>query len=86
MLPYYLIVCRSLTYAQRTASILERIGISASIQRAPASVALEGCSHVVRVSQRHLSGALAALRRAELSPARVFVSDVGGGYREVELA
>ena len=29
---YYLIVCRSLTYAQRTASALERAGITAPRQ------------------------------------------------------
>lgn len=28
---YYLIVCRSLTYAQRTAAALERAGITAHI-------------------------------------------------------
>lgn len=32
---YYLIVCRSLTYAQRTASALERAGITAHIMRSP---------------------------------------------------
>ena len=32
---YYLIVCRSLTYAQRTASALERAGITAHILRSP---------------------------------------------------
>ncbi len=85
MLPYYLIVCRSLTYAQRTASVLERVGISAPIQRAPATVALEGCSHVVRVTQRHLPGALAALSRADLSPSRIFLSQQGGGFMEVDF-
>ena len=42
---YYLIVCRSLTYAQRTAAVLERAGITARILRAPKSIAGEGCSY-----------------------------------------
>ncbi len=85
MLPYYLILCRSLTQAQRTAFVLERVGITAPIQRAPATIAEEGCSHVVRVAERHLSVALAALSRAELSPSRVFLSDFSGDVREVEV-
>ena len=39
---YYLIVCRSLTYAQRTASALERAGITAHILRSPKMISGEG--------------------------------------------
>lgn len=66
---YYLIVCRSLTYAQRTASALERAGITAHIMRSPKSIAGEGCSHSVKVSQRNLPDALRILHRTELDPA-----------------
>ena len=62
---YYLIVCRSLTYAQRTASALERAGITAHIMRSPKSIAGEGCSHSVKVSQRNLPDALRILHRTE---------------------
>ena len=65
---YYLIVCRSLTYAQRTAAALERAGISAYIMRSPKSIAGEGCSHSVKIAQRHLTQALQILNRAGLSP------------------
>ena len=68
---YYLIVCRSLTYAQRTASALERAGITAHIMRSPKSIAGEGCSHSVKVSQRNLPDALRILHRTELDPRRV---------------
>ena len=50
---YYLIVCRSLTYAQRTASALERAGITAHILRSPKMISGEGCSHSVKVSERN---------------------------------
>lgn len=83
MLPYYLIICRSLTYAQRTAAVLERVGITAPIQRSPKGIAEEGCSHAVRVAERHLAKALAALARADMPPTRVFLSEQDGGYREV---
>lgn len=80
---YYLIVCRSLTYAQRTEAALERAGITAKILRSPRSVTEEGCSHSVRVSERKLSDALLVLNRAGLPPRKIFVADSSGGYREI---
>lgn len=82
---YYLIVCRSLTHAQRTAAALERGGITARILRSPKSISGEGCSHSVKVSQRSLPEALRILQRAELSPKRIFITAGDGSYQEVEL-
>ena len=82
---YYLIVCRSLTHAQRSAAALERGGITARILRSPKSIAGEGCSHSVKVSQRSLPEALRILQRAELSPKRIFITAGDGSYQEVEL-
>lgn len=80
---YYYIVCRSLTYAQRTANVLSLAGITGYIQRSPAAISTKGCSHSVRISQKDLSAALQALKRANLTPEKVFVSREAGGYREV---
>ena len=82
---YYLIVCRSLTYAQRTAAALERAGITARVLRSPKSIAGEGCSHSVKISQRNLSDALRVLRRAGLSPKRIYITSGSGSYQEVAL-
>ena len=89
---YYLIVCRSLTYAQRTASVLERVGIGAHILRSPKIIAGEGtysrgegCSHSVKISQRSLPEALLVLQRADLTPKRIFITAGAGSYQEVEL-
>ena len=82
---YYLIVCRSLTYAQRTASALERTGISAHILRAPKAVSARGCSHAVKVSQRSLSRALVVLNRVGLAPEKIYLTEGDGSYREVSL-
>ena len=81
----YLIVCRSLTYAQRTAAALERAGITARVIRSLRSLAGEGCSHSVRIAQRDLTDALRVLQRAGMSPKRIFVSGGNGGYQEVPL-
>lgn len=82
---YYLIVCRSLTYAQRTARVMERAGITGYIMRAPKSISGEGCSHVVRVAERWLVRALEVLNREGLSPKRVYLQDASGDYSEVAL-
>lgn len=82
---YYLIVCRSLTYAQRTSSALERAGITAHILRSPKNVAGEGCSHSVKVSERNLADALVVLGRMGLTPKRIFIMSSDGSYKEVLL-
>ncbi len=80
---YYLIICRSLTYAQKTAAVLERAGITAHIMRAPKLVSESGCSHAVKVSERNLMDALQILKRVGLSPERVYVMSADGSYKEV---
>ncbi len=82
---YYLIVCRSLTYAQRTAAILERAGITAHILRSPKTISTTGCSHSVKISHRRLAEALMALKRADLSPQQIYITEPDGSYREVRL-
>ena len=82
---YYLIVCRSLTYAQRTARVLERAGISGYIMRAPKLISGEGCSHCVKVAERWLAPALKVLNREGLGPKRVFLQNEEGPYSEVTV-
>jgi voltage-gated potassium channel Kch len=82
---YYLIICRSLTYAQRTAAALERAGIAAYVLRAPKSISTAGCTHCVKISQRSLSASLLALNKVGLSPQRIYVTEGDGSFREVKL-
>lgn len=82
---YYLIVCRSLTYAQRTAAALERAGLSVRTIRSPKRVSGEGCSHCVRINRRDLDTALIILRRAQLEPKRIFAAQSDGSYLEIPL-
>ena len=83
---YYLIICRSLTYAQRTARALERAGIPCRLMRTPQSAAAgEGCSHCVRITQRWLSRALEQLEGEGLGARRVFMQTDDGQTSEVEL-
>ena len=81
---YYLIICRSLTYAQRTAHVLERAGISGFVMRAPKLISKEGCGYCVRVPERKLPDALVVLRREGMAPKQVFLQSADGGYSEVK--
>ena len=80
---YYLIICRSLTYAQRTAHVLERAGISGSVLRSPKLIAREGCGYCVRIPERRLTDALMVLRREGIPPKQVFLQSADGEYSEV---
>ena len=82
---YYLIVCRSLTFAQRTAAALERSGVPAHILRTPAAISPKGCSHSVKIAQRRLTQALVALKRADLTPGQIYLTQGDGSFREVSL-
>jgi len=52
-----LIVCRSVTYAQRAAHILNKAGLRAAGKRLPAVLPDTGCGHAVRVERARLSDA-----------------------------
>ena len=82
---HYLIVCRSLTYAQRAARVLERAGITAIVMRPPAEITGVGCMYCVKVSERHISQALVTLRNAGLQRERIYLMDDAGNSREVNL-
>ncbi len=80
---YYFLTCRSLTYAQRSAKVLERAGITASIRRTPKGIAKEGCGYSVKVSSRNLAPSIQQLDRLNLIPDHIFLADGNGDYREV---
>ena len=82
---YYLITCRSLTYAQKAARVLERAGITASIMRTPKGLSREGCSYCVRVSERRGALALNILRETDTRISRVFIQHPTGETREMPV-
>jgi len=82
---YYLIMCRSLTYAQRIVHTFDRAGINAWLVRSPVSVSPSGCSYSVKIAQRNLSKALAVMNRFKLPYVGIYVGSAAQGYQEVEL-
>ena len=81
----YLLICRSLTYAQRTAKALERAGIAAIVMRTPSEIASEGCGYCVKIPERRLSETLVLLKNHELSPSRIYMIYYDGRLTEVPV-
>ena len=80
----YLLMCKSLTYAQRAARILERSGISSVITKAPKSASGIGCGYCVKIAEKRLAASLTALNNAGLGPTRIFLQTADGSVSEVE--
>ena len=79
---HYLILARSVTYAQRMQSTLSRAGIRCQIYRAPRDLTDLGCAYAVQVAVADLTPALIALHRESLDPVQIFLYQQGL-YREV---
>jgi rhodanese-related sulfurtransferase len=82
---YYLLICRSLTYAQRAAKALEHAGVTAIVTKVPQLITSDGCGYCVKVSAKHVSNALVALKDAELYPIKIYVLYADGNYGEVKI-
>lgn len=81
---YYLILARSVTFAQRMQRALGRAGIRCQIFRAPRDLTNLGCAYAVRVTVNDLTSALLILHRESLNPIQVFLFQ-RGMYREVDV-
>lgn len=79
-----LMICRSLTYAQRTVRAIERVGVSAMLVRLPQELRDgSGCGYCVRIRSAYLRQALGAIRAENLPAVRVYCRSGGGAYTEV---
>ena len=75
-MPYYLLLCRSITHAQRMNKLLERSGVTAPYYRAPAGLTNRGCSYAVRIGADHYPAALRILQSGR--PCACFIPQVMG--------
>ena len=78
----YLIMCRSLTVAQRSANILERKGISASLVKAPQGLSTSGCGYAISLN-RHFGEAVEILKNNKLLTGKRFVRMESGEFKEL---
>lgn len=81
----YIFMCRSLTYAQSAARVLEKNAVSAAIRKAPSGLSGNGCSYSVSVSYARGTAAAGILRREGLLQGKVYLRHDDGSYTEVIL-
>ena len=74
---HYLIIARSVTYAQRMQRALARSGIRSRIFRAPWDLTDRGCAYAVQIADSDLTSALQVLHRERLDPVQIFLSQKG---------
>jgi hypothetical protein len=79
----YIIMCRSLTYAQRAEAALSRAGITAAVSRAPQELSGGGCGYCVKVAQRRFQSALSIMAEKGIAYGRLFRVNEDGSYTEV---
>ncbi len=78
----YLIMCRSLTSAQRSAAFLERKGISVAVIKAPQGLSSSGCAYALGMNRR-FEEASVLLKNNKLLNGKRFVLKDNGEYMEV---
>lgn len=79
-----LILCRSLTQAQRGAKLLEGEGIRAFAAKAPQGLSPKGCGYGISIS-RSPERALTLLKSAGIQTGKVFRRLESGVYEELTL-
>ena len=80
---HYIILCRSLTQAQKAARALQREGIFSSVTKAPQSANPRGCTYGVKLGERNLSRGRAVLEKSGFEIGGLFSVDARGRVQEV---
>jgi len=81
---HYVMIARSVTYAQQMQSVLSANGIRSQYYRAPRELSDRGCAYAVRVPENQIATALAALKNARLAPVKIYLTQ-NNKYREAAL-
>ena len=79
---HYILMCRSMTTAQKAVRVLQNAGIFASAAKAPQSANPGGCTYGAKVAARNLNSAMAQLERAGITVLKVIEVN-GTSSREV---
>ena len=78
----YLIMCRSLTHAQRSARLLERAGITATVIKTENGLSSSGCRYAVQLL-RHFDDAVRILRSSDMIKGKIYRQGEDGRYEEI---
>ena len=80
-----LIICRSVTYAQRAQHILKRRGYTATVVRPGVEIIGDSCGFAVKVPERFLTDAVNIIRTNGIHPIRIVNVEPNGVIREVNI-
>ena len=80
---FYYITFRSVTFAQRGESLLNRNGIHCSLQRTPRWMEAQGCGYCLRLWTKEPDRALELLEEARIPMRRVYYQRQDGQLEEM---
>lgn len=78
----YLIMCPSLTAAQRSQRLLEHLGISAALVKAPQGLNTLGCGYALSL-HKNFQEAVGILSKNGMLKGKLFMREQNGDYTEV---
>ena len=78
----YYITFRSVTFAQRGESILQKKGIRCMLQRTPKWMEQQGCGYCLRLWADDVAPALQALQSAQMPLRKVYIQAKNGQLEE----
>ena len=85
MLIGYMIILRSVTYAQRAVRVLSKNGISGHVVRPDIKMINGGCGFAVKVSETYLAEAIETLKRSSFDFDTVLIVEKDGSFREMKV-
>lgn len=85
MLSGYMIVLRSVTYAQRAVRVLSKNGIKGHVVRPDIKMLNAGCGFAVKVSEIYLAEAIEILKKNYFDFDTVLIVEKDGSFREMKV-
>lgn len=81
----FMILMRSVTYAQRAQRFLAKKGINTSVVRLDANITGVGCGFAVKVPEIFLAEAIDELKKQGFALSRVLIVEQDGSTREMRI-
>ena len=81
----YFVTFRSITFAQRGESVLQKAGIRCTLQRTPRWMETQGCGYCLRIRMEDGMQAVSLLRQKQVPLGKTYLQRESGELEEVQL-
>ena len=81
----YFVTFRSVTFAQRGESVLQKAGIGCKLQRTPRWMEAQGCGYCLRLNVKDVAAAMELLRQKQVPMRKLYLQLEDGNVQEVQL-